>query len=561
MKKAIGYCRVSTDEQVIDGNSLEVQEREIREYCSNKNIELKNIYIDMGVSAYKNLLKDRPQGYYVVEHIINKDIDCVIATSDDRMFRNVADSAVMNDFIKNKGIDFIYTRQQHYNSLSPQESLIITTISSMTNQLSSLGTSVKVKSGILDKIKRGEWNGPAPYGYRLVNSHLVIEEEEANIVRLIYNLYTEQFMGFSNICDYLNTNNIITSVKSVWSKSSVGCILKNEVYTGKTVYNRRAGKGKGVKFNDESEWLYVNDTHEPIISQEQFNITKEMLSTKRKQSGVKNISRSNLSFLPLGGKIICGNCKNIYTGSSGVSKKRGKIYYYMCVSHKRYGKSVCRNHMIPAELLEKFVLYRIKDILTSDMYKKHFEEQLKKSIDSLKAKKKDISNINANISKLIKQKDKLLTLIIEEDNKAILDTYKEKLNAVLNQLEQEKLLLNTYNALDIESEEKLLKEQFRLEYNDITYKDFQDLDRRQLKLLFNELIDTIEIKEFEFSGDNNKNKLFPVVITINMKISGYSPKYTLNCIKTMKTEDIEKQNPSFFLKTEELNIGGGEGGI
>ena len=51
MKKAIGYCRVSTDEQVIDGNSLEVQEREIREYCSNNNIELKNIYIDMGVSA------------------------------------------------------------------------------------------------------------------------------------------------------------------------------------------------------------------------------------------------------------------------------------------------------------------------------------------------------------------------------------------------------------------------------------------------------------------------------------------------------------------------------
>lgn len=115
--KAVGYCRVSTDEQIIDGFSLDTQKREIEEYCKNKDIQLLQVYIDAGVSAYHNTLQKRPQGKFVIKHIAEKDIDCVIAISDDRMFRNAGDSYAVNTFAEENGVKLLYTRQQHYNDL------------------------------------------------------------------------------------------------------------------------------------------------------------------------------------------------------------------------------------------------------------------------------------------------------------------------------------------------------------------------------------------------------------------------------------------------------------
>ena len=94
-----------------------------------------------------------------------------------------------------------------------------------------------------------------------------------------------------------------------------------------------------------------------------------------------------------------------------------------------------------------------------------------------------------------------------------------------------------------------------LQYDDITYKDFQELSKPRLKLLFNELIDSIEIKEPEMSNPEISRKT-PVAITINMKITGYSPKYTIDFIKGMKTEEIEKENSQFFFENRELKKGG-----
>ena len=67
--KAIGYCRVSSEEQAVEGFSLDTQKKEIEEYCRDNNIQLLQMYIDPGVSAFHNSLKDRPQGKFVLDHI------------------------------------------------------------------------------------------------------------------------------------------------------------------------------------------------------------------------------------------------------------------------------------------------------------------------------------------------------------------------------------------------------------------------------------------------------------------------------------------------------------
>ena len=549
----VGYCRVSTDEQVNDGNSLEVQKREITKYCKDNDITLKHIYVEMGVSAYKNTLKDRPQGRFIFSHIVKKDIDCIVSISDDRIFRNGVDSMGVRQIAKKSKIEFLYTRQPFFNS-GPAGKMF-EDISAIYNEYQSSVTSEKVRLNMIDKVRQGEWNGPAPFGYRLKNKKLEIYEEEANIVKLIYSLYTEQFMGFEAICNHLNSNEIFTDRRRLWSKSTVGDMLKNGSYTGDTYYNKRETEGKGVKFKPKEQWLIITNTHQAIISKETFSKAEEMLSKKVKKMGAKNVDRSAIGKLPLSGLLVCGNCHNIYTGTSNRTDKRGKIYYYMCVSRKRYGKSICDNHMIPADLLEKFVLYRIREVLTSDMYNKHFKEQLEKTLANVRAHKKDMQKVQNNIKKLENDKNTLVELIMEEKSERIRDTYRNKLNMVLEQLEMEENIFSTYNALDIAEEEKMIKKQFELQYDDITYKDFQELSKPQLKLLFNELIDSIEIKELEMSNPEISRKT-PVAITINMKITGYSPKYTIDFIKGMKTEEMEKENSQFFFENRELKKGG-----
>ena len=190
------------------------------------------------------------------------------------------------------------------------------------------------------------------------------------------------------------------------------------------------------------------------------------------------------------------------------------------------------------------------------MYKERFEEQLNLRLESLKAKKKDIKELENNLSKLITQKEKLLNLIIEEDSKQIIDTYKEKLNSVLGQISTVNDTMSVYSKIDIEEEEKEIRKQFKLSYEDITYKDFQELDRDQMKILFNMLIDHIDIQELEFDFES---KVF-LNITIYLKIPGYAPKYALEFLKGMRTEDIEKKNSHFF-QNESSKVDGGEGGI
>lgn len=552
--KAVAYCRVSSEEQVVEGFSLDTQQREIKDYCRENNIELLQVYIDAGVSAFHNALKDRPQGKFILEHIYNKDIDCVIAISDDRMFRNTEDSIVVNNFADKNGVKLIYTRQIHYLNMDPYSSFITKNFSAMMNEAHSLQYSLKVKQGLMNKIKKGEWNGKSPYGYDLVNKHLQVNDIESNVVKLIFSMYLDK-KGGELICNYLNDNNYTPPKGKYWNKNSVLGMLRNDAYTGKTVFNRRAPKGSGKKYNDKSEWIIVENTHTPIISQEDFDTVQNMMIQRKKQNGMNNTSRNLSSLAPLAGLVFCEHCHSLYIPTTGSSKARGKIHYYGCGARRRNGKSVCSTHLIPAELLEKFVLYRMREILTSDMYKEQFEQQLSRELEILQSKKKDIAKLKRDIAKISTQKEKLLNLMLSEDNEELVKVYKEKLEDIIAQLSINNDQLKLYESIDISKEEREIRKQFNLSHQDITYRDFQELSREQLKVFFNYMIDHITIREMSFP-DDPKTML---AITIYLKLNGYAPKGTLEYLKDLKTEDTDSKKTSHS-KNDLLN-GGGEGEI
>ena len=549
--KAVGYCRVSSEEQVLEGFSLETQQREIEQYCKDKNIQLLQVYVDAWVSAYHNTLQNRPQGKFVIKHMAEKNIDCVVSISDDRMFRNAGDSYAVNDFAEKNGVKLLYTRQQYYNSLDKYSNFLLKNVSAILNQLYSIQNSIKAKETQIDKAKLGGWNGMPPFGYNLVNSHLEINEEEAPVVKLIFSMYLDG-QGGERICNFLNDSDYEPPRGEHWSKTSIYGMLENMAYIGTTAYNKRPRKGQ--RYNDKSEWVIVEDTHTPIISKEDFEKVQELRKKKRKQNGKNNIDRTLTSLAPLAGLLFCDNCHSLYL-SSTKKTTRGRVYYYACGSRKRHGKSVCNSHMIPAELLEKFVLYRMKEILTSDMYKEQFEQQITRELKVLQTKKKDISKLKRDLNKLINQKEKLLNLIMNEEDAEIINTYKEKLKKVLSQITMQNNQLDFYESIDISQEEKELRKQFNLSHKDITYRDFQELSREQLKVFFNYMIDHIDIKEISVEDDPR----IILGITIHMKLDGYAPKYSFEYLKNINTGE-EKKTTHSFSENGLPNVGG-RGGI
>ncbi len=552
--RAVGYCRVSSEEQVLEGFSLDTQKKELEEYCKSNDIDLIQVYIDAGVSAFHNALKDRPQGKFLLDHIYNMDIDAIIAISDDRIFRSVEDSIVVNNFALKNNVKLIYTRQLHYNTMDQYSSFLVSNMNAIMNQAYSMQYALKVKKGLINKIKKGEWNGKSPYGYDLVNSHLQINEEESKIIKVIFNMYLEG-KGGELICNYLNENKVKPPKGNYWSKTSILCMLKNEAYTGTTIFNKRAPVGSGKKYNDESEWVIMENTHTPIIDKEDFLKVRDMMSKRQKNTGSNNIDRTITSLAPLSGLVFCEHCHALYIPTSGRSKKRGKITYYGCGSRRRNGKSVCSTHLIPSELLEKFVLYRVREILTSDLYKKHFEEQLQRELDLLESKKKDITKIKNDISKLNTQKEKLLSLIISEEDNDLIIVYKEKLQDIISQISFQNESLEIYKSIDISEEEKSIRKQFNLSCEDVTYKDFQELSQAQLKVLFNYLIDHIDIREI----DALDKKRVILAISIHLKLDGYAPKNTLEFLKNIRTGEEKDKTKS--KQKSCLPLDGGEGEI
>ena len=143
--------------------------------------------------------------------------------------------------------------------------------------------------------------------------------------------------------------------------------------------------------------------------------------------------------------------------------------------------------------------------------------------------------------------------MLTEENEELVKVYKEKLEDIIAQLSMNNDQLKLYETIDISAEEREIRKQFNKSHEDITYRDFQELSREQLKVFFNYMIDHIDIRELDI-GDDPKVYL---AITIHLKLNGYAPKYSIEYLKNINTGEKQKASHS---KNDLLN-GGGEGEI
>lgn len=362
-EKSALYVRVSTHFQ-IDKDSLPLQKEDLINYSKYVlNISDYEIFEDAGYSA-KNT--DRPKYQEMMSRIRSGEFSHLVVWKIDRISRNLIDFATMYEELKSLGVVFVSKNEQFDTSTAIGEAML--KIILIFAELERKMTSERVTAVMLSRANDGKWNGgrvPFGYDYDKETKTFSINESEAARVRIIYEKYDE-LRSLLLTAKYLNGHLIKTRSGNPWNPTTVGIILKSPFYIGAYLYNKHDLSKTNYRLKSnrrpESEWILVEDHHDPIIDKEQWLAVSEVLKSQRRSNkdGPRTYTRVNTHIFA--GLLVCAQCGSQYT--STIDRPRGNGYrpsIYHCSRRRRFND--CPNKCISDIVLGPFVLNYISNIL------------------------------------------------------------------------------------------------------------------------------------------------------------------------------------------------------
>lgn len=342
-KKCYIYTRVSTAAQT-EGYSLEAQQERLREYADYKNLEIAGEYCDAGKSG-KSIV-GRPAFLQMLDDISSEkdNISFVLVFKLSRFGRNAADILKSLQLLEDYEVDLICV-EDAIDSSTAGGKLTLTILSAVA-EIERENINVQFMAGKMQKILNGGWpGGPAPYGYRSVNKELVVEPEEAEIVKLIFDRYIQDDGTLNGVAIWLNNNGYSRISKGEvkpFTYDFIVNVLDNPTYHGKINYFRRTNI-KGIRKNPKDA-VEVDGIHEAIIDEDLWQQAREKReASSGRQEKVDEPDRVSL----LSGLIKCPACGNglIATKNKHVNKNRGghykTIHYYSCRYYRKSAGRTC----------------------------------------------------------------------------------------------------------------------------------------------------------------------------------------------------------------------------
>lgn len=306
VKRVAAYCRVSTD-KTDQANSLESQQQFFYEYIRRNHLwKLFNIYVDDGLSGTNT--KKRVAFNQMIEDAKNGEFDLIITKEISRFARNILDSIGCTRELKALGIGVIFLND-NINTLDSDAEMRLAFLSTMAQE-ESRKTSERVKWGLRRQMEKGVVLGRDMLGYDVRSGRLIINEEGAETVRLIYHKFLDEGKGAHRIAKELREEGVKTSARMKdWSYTVILRILRNEKYCGDLVQQKTYTPDylthQKKRNYGEIETVLIKNHHEPIISRDCFEaVQRELERRKPSQSAVKAFANR----YALSGKIVCGEC-------------------------------------------------------------------------------------------------------------------------------------------------------------------------------------------------------------------------------------------------------------
>lgn len=347
------YIRVSTEEQV-DSFSLAAQTNMLQDYCRRENIEVYQIYADEGISGQK---ENRPQFQLMIKDAEANKFNLILVHKYDRFARKVELSQKVKNQLKKCGVTLISITEPLEDS---PMGFFVGGLHDLMAEYYVRNLAIESKKGHIERAKQGLHNGSVPYGYRInkLTDTMDVHPEQAEIVKLIFDLYNNKGYGCTKIAIWLNDKGIPSAIGSKWAYFTVNRIIQNRKYIGMILYDGELYKGK----------------HEPIVSEEDFHIAQ---NNKTDRTWARQYRGYNFDKFVLLGLLKCGNCgKAIRVIASYTRKRKLSQYYFKCngVDHQD-GCEHRKNHQTTA--VEEEVFAYLKEILQN----KNIDINVKSSVN------------------------------------------------------------------------------------------------------------------------------------------------------------------------------------
>lgn len=500
------YIRLSQEDKdkkyESDSESVINQKELLRNYVKNNNFNLVKEYVDDGFSGTDF---ERPGFKSLLEDINNKKINCVIVKDLSRLGRDhVMTGYYIETFFPENNIRFISILES-FDSFKNQASNDSSTFIIACNDYYSKQNSVKIRNVLNEKRKNGKFIGSLPsFGYMRDpkdKGHLIPNPETASIVKNIFK-WRADGIGPTEIATRLNNNNVPTPSgykktnfssrlidRDTWNISTVKKILTNRIYTGDMVQHTQTKvnyKSKKKINLDESLWMIVENTHEPLVDKTTFEYVQSLRKRYTRNVPIKTGREKRI----LEGKLFCKECGN-----------RLSVYYrkkqeYWSINCNRYSRDPkrgrCSSHFFPYDYLEEQILEKIDESVSSFIKELNIDELNKEVIKTIY---KQTQSVDKKISDLNKEKEQILNRLS--------NLYNDRCEGIITG--------TLYKELSLESEKKLNKINESIKNEEIKklniknksvilpnytkrIKELLDL-KKPKKSLIDTLIDTIVIDE------------------------------------------------------------------
>ncbi len=345
--KAALYIRVSTMEQKNEGISIANQESKLRMFCESQDWEIADVYIDDGYSA-KDI--ERPHIQRLLDDVEKEKFDVVVVYKLDRLIRNVINLNEILQKLDNHNVKF-KSSTEAFDTTTAAGRLFLNIVAAMA-QWERETTVERVKDVMLKKAMDGEWSGGStPFGYTLKDKQLIINEEEAEIVRKIFDL--ARIWGDRKVAEHLTQQGYKLRGKPI-ERHNITYITNNPLYIGKQRYN----DGQRSYMKPYEEQRVFDGKQEPIVSESLFFDIQ-----KRRKKYRELHLRDRESVYIYSSLLRCHRCGAAIFGTSNFPDRR----YYTCDNAKR----------------KKCDLPLINENWITDAFLKNYD-QLIQGLDSLK---------------------------------------------------------------------------------------------------------------------------------------------------------------------------------
>ena len=520
------YIRLSREDgDKQESESIGNQRKILQRYVKENNLCLIKEYVDDGISG---TTFDRPSFNELLQDIENKTIDMVITKDLSRLGRDyIKTGFYLEDYFPKNNIRYVAITDG-IDTYIDSTNNDITPFKAIMNDMYAKDISKKIRSVLKEKQKQGEYMCSIPaYGYKrhpTIKNKLIVDEQVRNVVEKIFEMYANGH-GSVEIVNYLNNKKYLSptgyrktglvqdenKTNYNWNEVTLCNMLKNEVYIGNTVQNKRSiisYKVKKFRTVDKEENISVENTHEAIIDIDVFEKVQCIIERRGTNTKLK------YDYL-LRGLLYCYHCKRkLQIVLKKNSKRNSKSHPYItCSDAKERG---CYPLNLNYEKFEQHIIYVVQKICQiyadKEIFYSIYEQYQNKTLDIREGYKKKIeqidraiTDINNNLDKMYM--DKLKGVLQEEDYIRVsgkLSLERTKLNEQRQELEQK--LIITEDKIETKNHTKEEKELDELIEN---FLKFEKPD----KMFLYRLINKIEIDKdkniyiyFNFSRLNSINE-------------------------------------------------------